>query len=105
MNNEGDLRIDALLYMHRALLGMVTPELRGVAIHIERCRIGGRFLYEAEPDDEEREIVSEVETEVIADYPPDVEVTFRAEGLPPTIPRTLQPGEEWVYLRREHRPE
>ena len=46
-----------------------------------------------------------METEVIADYPPDVEVTFRAEGLPPAVLRTLRPGEEWVYLRREYRPE
>jgi hypothetical protein len=98
-------RASAKLSVNRALWDMVTPGLRGVAIRAEPHRISGRFLYEAEPDDEEREIVSEVETEVIADYPPDVEVTFRAEGLPPTIPRTLQPGEEWVYLRREYRPE
>lgn len=101
MSADRTFRVQALLFLHRALLTMVTPELRGIAIQLGPKRIEARFIYDAEPDEEQREIVADVETEVIADFLPDVEIAFRAEGSPPAVARSLLPGEEWVYLRRE----
>ena len=101
MTFNREFRIDALLYMQRALWQMVTPELRGVAIKVGENLVHGRMIYEREPTEDERELVSEVETELIADFLPQVEVVVVPDWAPPPPRVELQPGEEWVYLRRE----
>jgi hypothetical protein len=87
--------------MQRALWDLVTPELRAVTVEARRPVIGGRFLYSHDPGSEEREIVAEFESYVLADFDSSVDVRFAAECLPPDNSRELLPGEEWVYLRRE----
>ncbi|MFG1621375.1 hypothetical protein [Kribbella sp. NPDC049227] len=96
-----DLRIRVLLSFQRALWEQVTPGLRGVAVRVGSQMVEGRFLYDGVPGEVEEEIVSETETYVIADLEPAVGVSFRAEWAPEATARTLGPGEEWVYLRRE----
>lgn len=95
----------ARLSIQRALLGMVTPELRAIAMRVEQGRIGARFLFDHNPREDECELVDEIETEVSADFMPDVAVVFRAEGLPSTVPLTAESGERWVYRRREPVPD
>ena len=101
MTRDIDLRIEALLSIQRALWDMVTPALRGATISVQPGTIHSRFLFEHEPTTDELEIVVDAETEVIADFRSDVDVSFRGEALPPSTSRELLPGEEWVYLRRE----
>jgi hypothetical protein len=101
MTGELSFRVQALLSIQRALWEMVTPNLRGVAIQPEAPIIRGRFLYENDPTNKEREIVAEVEAYVLADFDESVDVSFRAEHVPPERPRDLLLGEEWVYMRRE----
>ena len=101
MTTEGRLRSDAIIYLQRALLGMVTPELRGVTIRVDEDLVHARMVYEHEPTEDERELVSEVETEVIAAYLPEVEVTVVPDAVPPPAWPQLEPGESWVYRRRE----
>ena len=72
---------------------------------VEQSRIFARFLFDHDPREEECALVDEIETEVIADFAPDVEVVFRAAGLPSSVPLTAESGERWVYLRREIFPE
>jgi hypothetical protein len=79
----------------------VTPELRAVTVNVRGPVIGGRFLYSHDPGSEEREIVSEFESNVLADFDNSVDVRVAAECLLPEISRELRPNEEWVYLRRE----
>ena len=96
-----DFRIEALLSVQRALWDMVTPALRGVSIRLSERRVDGRFLYEHEPSAEEREIVAEVESYMLADFGDPIEIRFGAQHSPMEVARDLLPGEEWVYLRRE----
>lgn len=93
-------RIEVLLSFQRALWDMVTPTLRGVAVKPVYPVIEARFIYES-GGEEEKMIVSEVETYVIADFAPPVDVDFTAVFVPSTLPRKLLEGEEWIYLRRE----
>jgi len=99
-SDEGFLP-DVLLSFQRALWDMVTPELRGVAVSPERPVIEARFLYERPPTEDEIQIVAEVETYVVSDFGLDVDVSFRAVEVPTSLPRDLEVGERWVYLRRE----
>jgi hypothetical protein len=96
-----DFRLEVLLSIQRALWEMVTPSLRGVAIQPKHPLIRARFIYDIEPTEVEREIVAEVETYVLADFDESIDVNFQADYVPADTPRKLQPGEEWVYLRRE----
>ncbi|GLI28274.1 hypothetical protein ARHIZOSPH14_25160 [Agromyces rhizosphaerae] len=97
-----DLRIEALLSVQRALWDVVTPGLRGVAMSVRETRIQARFVFDHDPDESECEDVTLAETSMVADFFPRAEITFEAVELLTTEPRVLEPGEEWVYLRKEH---
>ena len=85
--------------MQRALWDTVSAGLRAVAVRISDHSIDARFLFDHEPDDDDREDVSLAETSVIADFPAEVKITFRVDSSPG--PRTLSAGEQWVFLRKE----
>lgn len=94
-------RVEVLLSFQRALWDMVTPALRGVAVrYYSYPTILGRFVYETLGGDETM-LVAEVETYVLADLAPQVDVRCIAVAVPSSAHRDLAPGEEWVYLRRE----
>ena len=101
MTATGRPYVEATIFLQRALVGMVTPELRGVCVQADPTAVRGRMIYDHEPTEDERELVSEVETEVTAAYPPEVEVVVHAEGLPATTWPALAPEEWWIYRRRE----
>ncbi len=93
----------ALASVSRALWDIVTPELRGVAYAVTGTNLRVRFLYANEMSEEEYELVSEAETESMADYLPPFEVEFVAEHVPISERREPRSDEHWVYLRRETR--
>lgn len=97
-------RTTVLLSFQCALWDAVTPELRGVAVRIGDAHVEGRMIYDHEPDEDEIETCSEVETYVIADFPDDVVIRLRAVAVVSPEPRNLLPSEEWVYVRKEPSP-
>jgi hypothetical protein len=98
--DELDFRLQVLLSFQRALWDMVTPSLRGVAVKLVLPVIEARFIYDGTSADD-LSIPSEVETYVVADFRPPIDVRFSAFEVPLGDPRDLLAGEEWVYLRRE----
>ncbi len=98
--NGNDFRLTVLWSFQRALLDEVTPNLRGVAVIPKSPVIEARFIYD-NVSDFEREIVSDVEAYVAADFSDPVMVSFRAVSVPATEMRSLCEGEEWVYRRKE----
>lgn len=93
-------RVRVLLSIQRALLDMITPDLRGVAVSWNSHEIRARFIYDAIVEDT-RELVGEIETLVLADFPDDVMTRFHVELTPAPGERVLGDNEVWVYLRRE----
>jgi len=89
-----------LLSFQRALWNLVTPGLRAVAVTPDYPRITARFVYETVTEDA-REVASEAEAYVAADFQSPVTVDFLAVAIDPSRPRDLDVGEQWVYLRRE----
>jgi hypothetical protein len=59
-----------------------------------------RFIYEAEPAQHERELVSLFGTYLVADFSSH-KVHEGWEVVPPDRTRELRPAEVWVYLRYE----
>ena len=97
----GGFRPLVLLSLQRALLGMVTPDLRAVEVEIGNRRVLAHFYYDTEVTEEHEAIVSEVEGLVIGDLDDDVEVRFTAEWVRPPQPVGLVRGTTYGYLRRE----
>lgn len=100
MTDSDDFPSEVLLSMQRALWDMVTPQLRAVAVNWDNGNIHGRMIYDRVRE-AERWIVAEVETYVIADFLPEVDVRLEAVELPAWEERDLQPGEHWVFRRKE----
>jgi hypothetical protein len=90
-----------LLSLQRALWCTVTPDLVAVAVGWETGAIHARFVYLVPLPPVRREIVSEVETYVVADFAPEVRTEFGIEVESDDNARTLAPGEAWwAYVRR-----
>lgn len=96
-----NFRVSVLLSLQGAMWDLVAPGLRGVAVKVSENTIRARCIFEAAPDEGDIEDVSLMETYVVADFSDDVFVEFTSDFVPPGEQRLLQPGEEWVYLRKE----
>jgi hypothetical protein len=100
-HEETDLRTLALLSLQRALWGMITPDIRAVAVGWGPGIVRSRFLYDHAPTEDDWEAVREVETEVISDLPVDVTTVFTADFVPQGKPALSSDEEWWAYMRRE----
>lgn len=99
-SEDRELRRRVLLTFQVALLGMVTPSLRGVTVRWDQRRILAHCLFDGPTGEEEREACSDIEAEVMASFP-DCEVEVLARRL--DAPEDLTPEllDAWVYRRRE----
>jgi len=79
------------------MLGRVTASLVGVAASWTDSTICGRFIYEG-PLAIERDLVAEIETEVVADFDR-CTTCFTIERNGSDEGASLSAGEVWVYRR------
>jgi hypothetical protein len=102
MNSENlNLSVQFRLYMQRALWGMITPDMRAIAIGWSDERVWARFIYDHPVVEVDWEIIREVETSVIADLEEGVDVRFKAEFLAQGKLSHLPDEKWWAYVRRE----
>lgn len=94
--NEQYLRLS----LQRALLGNVTPNIRAVITELSGKNISLLFYFEGEVDDDDEELASVIETEIIADFDDDFTVDTIVQRLdyPQRIKNT---NGLLVYLRKE----
>lgn len=100
MEYKYDFRTLAVLSIHHAMLGLVTPELRAVTFSAVSPSIEAIFFLE-KADDENVDIVDEIETLVMADLLDLATVSIRPLVLAPGQPRVLPDGHQWLYARHE----
>lgn len=89
----------ARLSAQRALLGEVPPTLRGAVLSVHESSIKVRCYFDGPIEPDDAESMSCAETEMIADYPPDVEVTF--ECIRCDVPQFIDDPGIWIFARRE----
>lgn len=100
MNDHHDTRrCEVLLSLQRALLGEVTPRLRAVTVRHAESSIHFDAYFDGEPNEEERESMSAVETEVMAGFPATHTTTHDVIRLDP--PALIPKDRIWVYFRKE----
>ncbi len=99
MSNIDARRCDVLLAFQRALLGEVTPSLRAVTVRYDETSIHFEAFIDGEIHDEEREAMSLVETEVMAEFPSTHTITHEVIHL--DAPASIPKDRTWVYFRKE----
>ena len=97
-----NLRISALLSLQRALLGEITENMRAVIVSLGDKEIKFRVVFSGNPSSNDEERVSEIETEVIADFFEDVSVTGKAEASNPRERIQYKENEVTVFRRAEN---
>lgn len=85
--------------LQRALLGQVSPQLRGVSVDQDDQQIHLNFFFNGPVSEEDRVAASEVESELLADLPPDKRVETEIVRL--DAPKRLPDSGLWVFRRRE----
>jgi hypothetical protein len=98
--SQADLNVYLKLSLQRALLGNVTPNIRAVLAELVDKKIRIIFYFEGGIGDEDEELVSVVETEVMADFDEDfnVEAIIRQLDSPDPIKNA---NGCLVYLRKQ----
>jgi hypothetical protein len=79
---------------------MVTPALRAVTVGWDEEQISAICLFDGPLEEEEFEMCSDIESEVMASFP-DREVHVVAKRLDAPHPLARQLLEAWVYCRKE----
>ena len=92
------MRSHVILSVERALLGEVSPTLRGVTVGWEGHSIKLLCYYDGSISEEDRESMSCVQTEVMADFP-DLQIELEVVRYDP--PKEMKSLGAWVYRRRE----
>lgn len=101
VDNSRGHRAEIVLAATRALLGIVTPNVRGMAVTTGGAEIFGLFFFEECPTEEEHKDVLRAQTRMETDFPM-FRVSCRAIWWPPPDPLVLMDGEAWVYPRKEN---
>lgn len=88
-----------LVAVQQALLGEVGPRLRAIMVDYDDSSIELDAFYDGEVDEDDREAMSCVETELIAIFPETHNITVRIHrrDYPALIPK----DKVWVYYRKE----
>ncbi|WP_312244767.1 hypothetical protein [Stutzerimonas nitrititolerans] len=94
-----DAVVFAKLSLQRALLGFVSGKVRAVVFSLEESSLDIRFYVDGDISENDVELSSCVEAEVIADYSPEYEVA--AKCLRIDYPALIEDCGVWVFQRQE----
>jgi hypothetical protein len=100
MKNTTDFNNYFKLSIQRALLGNVTENMRAIMAELSENNIKLFFYYDGEVHENDEETVSEIETEVIADF--DEDCNFDVNIIRLDYPNPIKKSSGFcVYLRKE----
>ncbi len=96
-----ELGASVLLSIQRALLGEITPNIRGITCAWSKSEIKIRCYFEGEITDENEESMDCVEGEIMADFPNIKLIDLKCLTI--NMPESLNKHTlmSWVYMRKE----
>jgi hypothetical protein len=97
---ESNIRNTILLGFMFALLGEITPNIRGITCGWNTTEITIKFYFDGVFSEDEQESMECIATEVIASIP-DRNIDVECRRI--DFPENLEPYKlsEWIYLRKE----
>lgn len=96
---DADVQMMLLLSAQRALLGAVSPALRGVTVGARDKVVLFRCYLDGPIAEEDREALQVAGTEIIADFPAPWDIN--EEIIRCDAPAEIEVLDAWVYRRRE----
>jgi len=88
------------LSLQRALWAEIPPNLRAIAVGGQSGVGRARFIFDEVPGEDEQDLVYDVESEVVSDFPVGTSFDFRA--VPDIRGLAFEDGESWwAYVRRD----
>ena len=100
MTERISTRIHVVLSFIRALLGEVSPTLRGITVGLKEKKAKLVCYFDGEIQENDINSMNSVEAEMLADLP-EMEIDFNVERLDYPEPLSEKTLDEWLYLRRE----
>jgi hypothetical protein len=94
-----DLSVLVRLSAQRALLGHVPASLRAVSVDVDVAKVYLRCVFDGEPPEDERELLSIAASELIADF--SEPYTIKEEYLYTSQPERMSHLKHLVFLRHE----
>ena len=91
--------IMAKLSIQRALLGMIHERIRAIVFSVTKKELNIRFYFDGYITESDKEAVSCVETEILADYDSDYSILCNCLRL--DAPNVIEDDGVWAYLRYE----
>ncbi|MEH7482627.1 hypothetical protein V7157_16530 [Neobacillus drentensis] len=88
---------ELILSCQRALLGAIPYKLRGLTVKLENKTLYWKGYFDGEPTEEEKEILSVVCAEVIADFP--IIKVVEEEYINHSFPLKMEMLQFWAFLR------
>lgn len=92
---------DIPLFLKKALLGQVTPALRGVTVGWDESMIRIAAYYDKEITELDRELMEDVELLIMADFSPIYWVELVVERYDAPLPLSEKNLGMWVFRRFE----
>lgn len=96
---ENERRCEVLLSIQKALLGEIPPSLRAVTVSWNETDLKFFCYFDGPISEEDKESMSCVETELIADLPEDNNISYDVIRI--DAPQRIEAEGVWVYARRE----
>ena len=90
-----------LLSIQRAILGVITPNIRGITCALNNSQIIIRCYFEGQITEENEESMNSVEAEVIADFPPDFTIDLQCIATNKSESLEQHRLLAWAYKRKE----
>jgi hypothetical protein len=97
---EVQLRTNVILSTNRALLGSITPNLRGVTVDYNPNRLILRAYFDNGASTDDKELLDIALTEIEADMYHDIR-KFEYEPVDLSYPIKMDVLKDWIYLRYE----
>lgn len=98
---EDPLTTAALVSSNRALLGAITPDVRGITIDYNDQLFTLRAYFDNAATTRDKELIDIALTEIIADLHHEIK-EFKYEPVNLNFPNKMTCLKQWVYLRYEN---
>ena len=98
---SNDMRVRVLLSMQRAILGHIGTAVRAIMCRWTMDEIQVRVIFDGDINCDDAEAIAETKTEVIADFPSQVDVYFKLERLDYPVLIKHEIDEVAVFRRME----
>jgi hypothetical protein len=100
MSNKINI-LDAKISLQRALLGAISSDIRAITIELIENEVIINYYFDGAPTEEDNDVLSIVETEVLADFHYEDNIVVKSIFHQCKSPLGIEAKGFWIFHRRE----